>query len=748
VAAITGRRTSINQKSRAGKPVRLFSFMQSITIGMCMLIQRPESKADRQLSHFSATCVFATGRNLRFVSGMIGRMTLAWLYTLSLFALAQFEFAANAPSTKSTLVPELKTLEAGKPFTIALRLEHPQGWHSYYQNSGGLEEGPSIRWTLPDGFAAGPIQWPAPTVKDGLLGKSFIYEGSPVFLVQIQTPQKLELGTTVTLQADATWQICSESCINETQSFTLALGVGSKAETDSSQAPLFAQARATLPQKISGTPQASSDGGDIVLCVNSDAAEITDFIPDQAFIRSARDGGAITRDGNAWSIRLPRAEKNALDQAIPQGNEISGILLGSQALRVDATPIESSASSRAPKSGTSFLAILGGMFLGGLILNLMPCVFPVIGLKIMGFVQQAGADRRKVALHGMTFALGVLLSFGALSGILFAAREAAGGSAIGWGYQLQNPWVVLGLMLLMFVLALNLYGVFEIGTGAISIGGSLQSKQGIAGSLFSGVLATLVATPCSAPFLGTAIGAAIALPAAQFFTAFTAMALGLALPYLVLSIFPNLVKFLPRPGAWMESFKQAMSFPLFATAGYLLWVYAGQIGLENLLSPIIGLTMIAIAAWIHGRWNLPHKSRSCRTAAGISAILIAAAGIWLAQPPKAQDLTWEPWSESRVAEMLTEQRPVYIDFTAQWCATCQVNKKRAYTKEVVALMKQKRVATLKADKTNPNPEIEAALRKLGRSAIPVNVFIAPGKEPVILPELLSPEDLLKLLKPL
>lgn len=722
--------------------------MQSITIGMCMLIQRPESKADRQLSHFSATCVFATGRNLRFVSGMIGRMTLAWLYTLSLFALAQFEFAANAPSTKSTLVPELKTLEAGKPFTIALRLEHPQGWHSYYQNSGGLEEGPSIRWTLPDGFAAGPIQWPAPTVKDGLFGKNFIYEGSPVFLVQIQTPQKLELGTTVTLQADATWQICSESCINETQSFTLALGVGSKAETDSSQAPLFAQARATLPQKISGTPQASSDGGDIVLCVNSDAAEITDFIPDQAFIRSARDGGAITRDGNAWSIRLPRAEKNALDQAIPQGNEISGILLGSQALRVDATPIESSASSRAPKSGTSFLAILGGMFLGGLILNLMPCVFPVIGLKIMGFVQQAGADRRKVALHGMTFALGVLLSFGALSGILFAAREAAGGSAIGWGYQLQNPWVVLGLMLLMFVLALNLYGVFEIGTGAISIGGSLQSKQGIAGSLFSGVLATLVATPCSAPFLGTAIGAAIALPAAQFFTAFTAMALGLALPYLVLSIFPNLVKFLPRPGAWMESFKQAMSFPLFATAGYLLWVYAGQIGLENLLSPIIGLTMIAIAAWIHGRWNLPHKSRSCRTAAGISAILIAAAGIWLAQPPKAQDLTWEPWSESRVAEMLTEQRPVYIDFTAQWCATCQVNKKRAYTKEVVALMKQKRVATLKADKTNPNPEIEAALRKLGRSAIPVNVFIAPGKEPVILPELLSPEDLLKLLKSL
>jgi thiol:disulfide interchange protein DsbD len=692
--------------------------------------------------------VFATSRNLRFVSGMIGRMALVWLAALCLPALAQFEFAATTPATKTTLVSESKILEAGKPFSVALRLEHPQGWHSYYRNSGGIEEGPSIRWSLPDGFSAGPIQWPAPTVKDGLLGKSFIYEGSPVFLVEIQTPPKLEPGTTVTLQADAAWQICSKSCINETQSFTLTLGVGAKAESDPSQAPLFAEARAKLPQKISDTPQASGDGGEIVLRVNSDAAEITDFIPDQAFIRSARDGGSITRDGKAWTIRLPRAEKNALDQVIPQGNEISGILLGSQALRVDATPVESSAASLAPKPGTSILAILGGMFLGGLILNLMPCVFPVIGLKIMGFVQQAGADRRKVALHGMTFALGVLLSFGVLSGILFAAREAAGGSAIGWGYQLQNPWVVLGLMLLMFALALNLFGVFEIGTGATSIGGSLQSKQGIAGSLFSGVLATLVATPCSAPFLGTAIGAAIALPATQFFTAFAAMAIGLALPYLVLSIFPNLVKLLPRPGAWMESFKQAMSFPLFATAGYLLWVYAGQIGLENLLLPIIGLTMVATAAWIHGRWNLPHKSRSCRTAAGISAIIIAVAGIWLAHPPKAHDLTWEPWSESRVTELLAEQRPVYLDFTAQWCATCQVNKKRAYTKEVVALIKQKRVATLKADKTNPNPAIEAALRKLGRSAIPVNVLIAPGKEPVILPELLSPEDLIKLLKPL
>ncbi|MEN9535530.1 MAG: hypothetical protein RIR37_803, partial [Verrucomicrobiota bacterium] len=544
------------------------------------------------------------------------------------------------------------------------------------------------------------------------------------------------------------WQICDKSCINENQSFTLTLPVGTKTETDPSQASLFAEARAKMPKEISPAPQASRDGNDIILRVKIADADISDFIPDQPFIRAASDGGSITRDGDAWSIRLKRVEKNAFDQPIPQGDEISGILLGSPALRVNLTPIETAAQVTQKKSSTSMIAILGGMFLGGLLLNLMPCVFPVIGLKIMGFVQQAGADRHKVVLHGVTFALGVLISFGALSGVLFAAREAAGGASIGWGYQLQNPWVVLGLMLLMFVLALNLYGVFEIGASATSVGGSLQSKQGIVGSLFSGVLATIVATPCSAPFLGTAIGAAIGLPAIPFFAAFAAMALGLALPYLVLSIFPNLVNLLPRAGAWMESFKQAMSFPLFATAGYLLWVYAGQIELDNLLSPIIGLTLIAIAAWIHGRWNLPHAKRIRRTMAIIAALAFALAGLFIAQPPKAQELTWEPWSEARVTELIAEKRPVYIDFTAQWCATCQVNKKRAYTKEVVALMKQKNVATLRADKTNPNPTIEAALRKLGRSAIPVNVLIAPGKDPIILPELLSPDDLIKLLKDL
>jgi thiol:disulfide interchange protein DsbD len=657
---------------------------------------------------------------------------------------------AVSTATTAQLVSEVSTLAPGIPFTLALKLDHPAGWHSYYQNSGGIEQAPALKWTLPEGFAAGPIQWPTPEVKNGFFGKSFVYTGSPVFLINITPPATLATGTTVTISVNASWQICEASCINENKNLTLKLPVGPAMVKDPAAAALYAQARASQPAKPGNrriSAQAAA-GSDILLRIEPGGpleANPSDFIPNQAFVHAASAGGSIRRDGNAWLIQLKRATRDALENPIPQGTSLSGILIGRPPVAIPDTAIASAPPVSLPFS--QFLPVLGGMLLGGLLLNLMPCVFPVIGLKIMGFVQQAGSDRRKIAWHGLTFTLGVLASFGVLSGILFAARAAAGGGAdsIGWGYQLQNPWVIFSLMLLMFVLALNLFGLFEIGTSATAVGGSWQTKQGLAGSFFSGVLATVVATPCSAPFLGVAIGAAIALPSLQFFAAFAAMAAGLALPYLILSVFPRLIDLLPRPGAWMESFKQAMSFLLFATAGYLLWVYAGQIGLDNLLGPIFGLSAIAVAAWIYGRWHLPHRPRVIRVIALMLTVLFAAGGVFLAKPPPAAAIHWEPWSQKKVDDLLAAGTPVYIDFTAQWCATCQVNKKRAYTPEVVALMKAKGVATLKADKTNANPEIEAALRLLGRTAIPVNVLLTPGNPPVILPELLSPNDLLEAL---
>ncbi len=655
-------------------------------------------------------------------------------------------------SSDAQLLAGALSIAPGKTFTVALQLSHPEGWHSYYKNSGGVELPPSIEWELPEGFTAGPIQWPIPEVKDGYFGKSFAYPGSPVFLMDITAPAALAAAGSVTLTAKAKWQICKDSCISEAKSFTLVLPVTAAGEADPSNAPLIEKARNSLPSRIPSLKiTAQSDGGDIQLRIGPASAlkgAPTDFIPNQPFLQPASGGGNIQRDGDAWRVNLKRIKVDAFEKPVPQGKSFSGILAGPTAVEIPDTVIGSPPAKPLPFS--KYLPILGGMLLGGLILNLMPCVFPVIGLKIMGFVQQAGADRSKIALHGVMFAVGVLASFGVLSGILFAARAAAGtgSGAIGWGYQLQNPWVVLTLMLLMFVLALNMFGLFELGTSATSVGGSLQSKHGVSGSFFSGVLATIVATPCSAPFLGVAIGTAIALPAFQFFAAFAAMATGLALPYLILSIFPRLLNFLPRPGAWMESFKQAMSFLLFATAGYLLWVYAGQIGLDNLLAPLLGLSAIAVAAWIHGRWNLPHRTRATRLTALLLTLLFAAGGFILAKPPQPSALTWEPWSEERVDALLAEGTPVYIDFTAQWCATCQVNKQRAYTPQVVALMKKKGVVTLKADKTMPNPEIEAALQKLGRSAIPVNVLLPPGKPPVILTELLSPAEVIAALEEL
>ena len=652
-------------------------------------------------------------------------------------ALAQFALPAGKTASESSLISENTSIAPGGKFSVALKLKHPDDWHSYYKNSGGVELPPAIQWKLPDGFTAGPIQWPVPEVKDGYFGKSYAYQGEPVFVVDIVAPAGLETGKSVSLTADATWQICKDSCINEKKSFTLELPVTAEAAKDPAQAAVFSKARADQAVRIPSLKiTAQSDGGDIQLRITP-AGSIketpTDFVPDQPFLQPASAGGKIERDGDNWKVTLKRITKDGFENTVPQGKSFSGILVGPQSVEIPDTVITSPPAESLPFS--KFLPILGGMLLGGLILNLMPCVFPVIGLKIMGFVQQAGSDRKKIALHGVMFTVGVLASFAVLSGILFAAR--GGASAKGWGYQLQDPWVVLTLMLLMFLLALNMFGVFELGTSATSVGGSLQAKQGLSGTFFSGVLATVVATPCSGPFLGAAIGAAIGLPGFQFFGSFAAMAIGLSTPYLVLSIFPKLIDFLPRPGAWMESFKQAMSFLLFATAGYLLWVYAGQIGLENLLGPIFGLSAIAIAAWVYGRWNLPHRPARTRWIAMILTLLFAVAGFLLTKPPEKSTLVWEHWSQERVDELLEEGAPVYIDFTAQWCATCQVNKKLAYTKDVIALMKRKGVVALKGDKTNPDEKIEEKLLELGRTAIPVNVLIAPDKAPVITPEVLS-----------
>ncbi len=668
------------------------------------------------------------------------------------------EGAAAGSSTVATLVSEVKAIAPGEPFAVALKLVHPAGWHSYYLNSGGLEQSPSLTWTLPDGFAAGEILWPVPDVTDGFFGKSFTYSGSPVFLVEITPPATLEGGSTVTLQASAKWQICKDVCKDEPGDgparFEIVLPVAASSEPDPAQAALFAAARAAVPQPAkSWTVSAESAGPDVRVRIRGAAADLSQaaptFIPDYPFIAVSLDGEGLARDGDDWLLTLKRITTDpVLDKPVPQGKAIAGILVGKSPLDGEATAVKigptAIGKARAKSlSLAAFLPVLGGMLLGGLILNLMPCVFPVLGLKIMGFVQQSGQDKRKIVMHGLIFTAGVLISFWIVSGILFVLRENST-AEIGWGYQLQNKWFVYGLVMLFWVFGLSMFGLFEIGASATAVGGNLQMKEGLAGSFFSGVLATIVATPCSAPILGPAIGAAITLPTTQFFTAFTAMALGLSLPYLLLSLFPKMVGILPRPGAWMESFKQAMAFLLIGAAAYFFWVYMDHVETDVLFLVLVGMVLVAVAAWIYGRWATPFRKRGTRIAGRVLAVAFAAPGFYFAAGPH-KGLAWESWSQGKVDHHLGNDTPVYVDFTAKWCATCQLNKRVAYTDEVVALFKERGIVALRADKTRSDPEIDAKVAEFGRAAIPVNVLYVPGKDPIVTPEFLTPGYLVDLI---
>lgn len=403
-----------------------------------------------------------------------------------------------------------------------------------------------------------------------------------------------------------------------------------------------------------------------------------------------------------------------------------------------APPAAAATGAPVPEHGFSTLLLFA--FLGGLILNIMPCVFPVLGIKVMSIVNQAGGDRGEVVRHGLAYTAGVLVSFWALAVLVITLGK-------GWGFQLQSPGFVLGLCFFFLVFAMNMAGVFEIGTSAVGVGTGLQSKSGLGGSFFTGLLATIVATPCSAPFLAPALAYALGLPVASALVFFTLIALGLAFPFLLLSFFPALVSRLPRPGAWMESFKQGMSFLLFGTAAYMIWIYDGLADPEQLQDALIGLVIAAAGAWVYGRWFLPHKAARTRLIAILTALAMLGGGFALAfTSPSA--LHWVDWSKKLEKYHLDLKEPVYIDFTARWCATCQVNKSVYKIPAVKDLMRDRGVVLMRADWTLENDEIKKELERLGRAAVPTNILYIPGQEPYLFPddELLTEENVTAALK--
>lgn len=672
---------------------------------------------------------------------------------LVLLCASSAQAAAKPAPVKASLVAADASVKPGQPLTVALRLVHDAHWHTYWLNPGtGLAT--SLRWNLPAGWTAGEIQWPAPLALKDKAGNTIGngYEGELFLPITLTPPANVTAGSSVELKASADWLMCAEICVPGSADVALTLPVsigtpnpdatyGAKIRTTVAGLP-----RADTAWKVTGsrdakniiltiTPTANSTAAPANLHVFSDDGLVAFDLPQT--VKPNGQGGftlvaPISPDG-------PKDAKTFLGVLTTSTSWVPGATL--RGLRVDTTFV-----AAAPPS-TPIAQLLGTLvlaFLGGLVLNLMPCVFPVLGIKILGFVNQSGQDKKKVVLHGLVFALGVLLSFWSLAAVLAILR--AGGQELGWGFQLQEPGFVFILAAVMLVFAMNMSGVFEFGLSATAVGADLQMKSGFAGSFFTGVLATAVATPCSAPFLAPALGAALAVPTGESFVIFTAIAVGLSAPYLLLSLFPEAVKILPRPGAWMETFKQFMAFPLYGTVGALVWVLAGQLGDDSLMA-ILGLVTIALGIWVYGRWTAPGASAG-RVRFGYGGLLVLLlVGAWLGWPAQSK-VVWEPWSPEAVTKLRAEKRTIYVDFTARWCATCQTNKKLVFgSADVLKVFADKKIATLRADWTNKDPRITAELAVYNRSAVPFNVIWLPGNDaPVILPELLTPGSVLDVVK--
>ena len=673
----------------------------------------------------------------------------AW--ALLAFLCAPWGARAATPShVKASLVAADTSVKPGQPITVALKFIHDPHWHTYWLNPGtGLAT--SLKWKLPPGWTAGEIQWPAPNVlKDkggNVVGTG--YEGELYLPVTLTPPANLAPGTPVTLEAAADWLMCEEICVPGSAKVSLTLPVSADApQADPASGEKIRATVAGLPRADAAWKVTAARSAKIVtLAITPTAAGApapTDlhFFSDDGVIAFDEAQTAKPDGKGGFTLTLPVSADGPKDAKRLLGvlTSATGWLPGAalRGLRVDA------AFTAAAPPATPIGQLLGTLALaalGGLVLNLMPCVFPVLGIKILGFVNQSGQDKKKVVMHGLVFALGVLLSFWTLAAALAILR--AGGQELGWGFQLQEPGFVFILAAVMLVFAMNMSGVFEFGLSATGVGAELQMKSGFAGSFFTGVLATAVATPCSAPFLAPALGAALAVPTGESFIIFTAIAVGLSAPYLLLSIFPAAVRILPRPGAWMETFKQAMAFPLYGTVGALVWVLTGQLG-DDSLTPILGLVAIAVGIWIYGRWTAPGASAG-RVRFGYGGLVtMLALGAWVGWPT-VSTLKWEPWSPEAVAKLRAEGRIVYVDFTARWCATCQANKKLVFhNDEVLKTFAAKKVALLRGDWTSRDAAITKELAAYNRSAVPFNVIWLPGKtEPKELPEALTPGAVLE-----
>ncbi len=681
----------------------------------------------------------------------------------------------TTPQVRAELVAHApEGLAPGRPMWLGLKIEHKPQWHTYWKNPGDSGLPTTLEWQLPAGAVAGDIQWPTPAkLPIGPL-LNFGYDGTLLLPVPITLAAAIA-AQTLDVKLHAEWLVCKDVCIPESGEFTLSVPV--QAAT-AGHGALFEATRNAAPRLLAGVQAgATPQGQALVLKVDGLPAawqgKALSFFPETPGVIQNAAPVAGSWSGSTWSARVPLdAQRSAAPQAMPAVLVAPGDAAGVQLQLTISGPWPAAAPPPAPLppiSSSSAInpAIIPAMnpataapatslglalllaLAGGALLNLMPCVFPVLSLKVMGFAGHAD-DRKQMLASGLAYTAGVVLSFVALAALLLVLR--AGGEQLGWGFQLQQPAVIAVLAALFTLIGLNLAGVFELGSVLPSSMAAARARHPIVDSALTGVLAVAVASPCTAPFMGASLGLAVTLPAVQALSVFAALGLGMALPYLLASAWPRLARALPRPGVWMLHFKTLMAFPMFATVVWLVWVLGQQVGIDGVAALLVLLLALSFGAWALGS---PALGPLARKGFGALALLLLAAALFWAAPALRQEAVassqtsaaasaqdWQPWSPERVAQAQAEGRPVFVDFTAAWCVTCQFNKRATLAKaEVMSAFDERRVLRLRADWTRRDAAITTELTRLGRSGVPVYALYAPGATgPTLLNEILSVDE--------
>jgi thiol:disulfide interchange protein DsbD len=697
----------------------------------------------------------------------------------ALFTPAIAQFGAKNVVTTEQVRAELlayapEGVAPGKPVWLGLQMAHQPQWHTYWKNAGDAGQPTTLVWTLPAGLKAGDMAWPlperlplGPLVNYGFDGTVLL--GAPLTVGADFKPA----GAEVKIQLQASWLVCRTECVPQDGQFELMLPVQGSTAMNAQAFQALMQAQ---PQAHAGAAQLAVQGQRLQLTVQGLPAawqgQTLALFPELPDVIEAAGAWTQSWAGTTWSASLPLAQPVAdkpaqlplLLVASPGGQRTGVRLLptlptqwpraGESAPQAAAVASPAPAAMPSPQTdGAGFsmsvaLALLGAL-VGGMILNLMPCVFPVLAIKVMGFTRHA-EDHRGHAISGMAYTAGVITSFVALGALMLGLRAA--GQELGWGFQLQSPAVVAGLAALFTVIGLNLVGLFEVGQVIPSSLAALEARRPAVDAWLSGVLAVLIASPCTAPFMGASLGLALSLPTALALAVFASIGVGMALPYLAASLWPAVARKLPRPGAWMDVFKRVMAFPMFATVVWLLWVLAQQTGIDGaaaLLMLLVALTGIIWALTLSAgmrRWVAPFFiATSALLTWGIGSKVLEIQALAPATtecgPQASASQRWQPWAPGRVQALLEEGQPVFVDFTAAWCVTCQVNERSVLARqEVLDDFAQRHVALLKADWTRRDPAITEALAALGRNGVPVYALYAPGKPPVLLSEIISVAD--------